>query len=205
MPSGNLREIRTMRIEDWMGNVYKPEGVGSGGSGGSSIGGNEINTGGTGINTSEGTQIGDPNANGSTSIIITAPPAGSTKNAATVHFDDVSFGNYAVNLRIKCSRANISDEDILTVNVYYVDNTEANPVIPVSQTKIKEHHFKAANRYIDIGFATEFYGIFTTSMSMRVEILINGGSGVTITLDTITVAKAFVAVTGTSTIISRIE
>ena len=76
------REVRTIRIEDWEGNIYRPEGVagssggaGSGGTGGASIGSSNIGTTGSGAtNTSDGVQTGDPYANDGTAILITSLP-----------------------------------------------------------------------------------------------------------------------------------
>ena len=56
------------------------------------------------------------------------------------------------------------------------------------------------DKYVDIGFVTEFSGTYTTNMACKVEILLVKGTGKTVSLDCIVANKAFTAITGTPTI-----
>lgn len=184
------REIRTARVEDWNGNIYKfgSDGTDSGGS----IGPDKINTDGGGVNTSDGSIVGDTTANNASAIVITSPTSG-TKNVATVSFDNATFGKYNVKFRAKCSGINATNMEttVLIVNVYYVDNTGVNPTAIMTTIPIKKKHFNVSDIYTDICFMTNFSGIYTTSIEMKIEILINGGVNSTITFDSISIIKAF--------------
>lgn len=193
------REIRTIRIEDSEGNVYKPEGVGNGGGGGESIGSDTIGTPDSGsVNITDGSNIADPDSNNGTAIIINSSTT--DKNVATVIFGNVTLGKWAIVIRAKSSIAGANnDTNILKVNTYYVDNTNVEPTKLLSTTYIKARHFEEKDTYCEVGFATDFKGKFTSSVSLKVEILVLANSGATITFDRVTTAKAFVAVTGTPT------
>lgn len=197
------REIRTIRIEDHEGNVYKPEGVGNGGGGGESVGSGDIGSPDSGsVNTSDGTQVGDPDSNGGTAIIV--PPSTTLdKNVATIIFGNVTFGKWAVVIRAKSSLGGGSnDNSILRVKTYYIDNTNTNPMKLLSTTLIKVRHFEAANKYCEVGFVTDFTGLYSSSVSLKVVVELIANCGATVTFDQMTVAKSFVAVTGTPTSIS---
>ena len=126
------REIRTIRIEDWKGNIYRPEGVGSGG-GGSTVNPGDIQPdpgtgGGSGsigpddMNSTEGSIASDPGASTGKAIIASSD-ASKDKNLATVLFDNMTFGKVAISLRFK-SNIGSGTTEVLRVNVYYVDLTE---------------------------------------------------------------------------------
>ena len=189
--ASNTREIRTTRIEDWEGNIYKPEGVGSsGGTGGQSAGSDDVTEGGSSsgaLNYTEGTHITDNNATDGTSIILTSD---SSVNRVIVSatFDDVEFGRHSVVVRVKSSVAN-SDAVILKINTYYVDNTEANPTVLLETWNVKAKHFYGADVYSEVGFVTDFKGVKTTSISLCVEVIVVAGTGAAITFDNIRIMK----------------
>lgn len=202
------REVRTFRIEDWEGNIYKPEGVAdgvngaNGASGGSSINSSNIGQAGSGAtNTTEGVQTGDPYANNGTTIIITALPS-KEKIVADVTFSKIQFGKYAVMIRAKSNKIG-SNDDLMKVNTYYVDESGAAVQRLLSSTIIKAKHFDSTQDYSDIGFVTNFTGVYTDNASLRVEVVLLKNTSTTICLDSVTISRAFTAVTGTPTTVYK--
>lgn len=203
------REIRTIRIEDWNGNIYRPEGVGSGGGGSTTNPGDirpDPGTGGGGgsitpdnMNSTQGSITTDTEASSGESIVIVADPS-KDKNVATVIFDNMTFGKVAVSMRLKSSIGS-GTKSILKCNVYYVDITETNPTKRLSSTIITANQIGVANKYVDVGFVTEFSGKYTSNMACKIELLVLKNTGATITLDSITSSKAFTALTGSPTVL----
>jgi hypothetical protein len=197
-----VREIRTFRLEDWEGNIYKPEGLldKTVGSNGSSVGASSIIPNGTGLNSTHGAQIGDNTTSTGTAIILNSSNERDL-NLATVHFTDLTFGMYGVNIRSKISRAYVPN--ILRVNTYYVDLNGINPSILLSTTDIGSSHYREAyNIFRNVGFVTEFRGKFSNNMALKVEVILKRGSGVNVVLDSITTSRAFTAVSGAGTMIT---
>lgn len=203
------REVRTIRIEDWEGNIYKPEGVGgsgsgggAGGTGGASIGSSEIGTTGSGAtNTSDGIQTGDPYANNGTAILITSLP-NKEKTVASVAFTNFPFGKYSVIVRAKCNKIG-TDQDILKVKTYFEDESGTAIKRLLSETVIKAKHFDSVQDYSDFGFVTNFTGVFTNYAAMRVEVILVATPSVTVSFDNVTISRAPVAVTGTPTVVYK--
>lgn len=189
--ASNMREIRTTRIEDWEGNIYKPEGVGSGGgSGGQSTSSEDVSEGGVSsgaINYTDGTHISDNNSTDGTAILLVSDST-IDKILVTATFDDIEFGRHSVVARVKSSVAN-SDTVILKINTYYVDNTEANETVLLETWNVKAKHFYGSDVYSEVGFVTDFKGIKTTSISLCVEILVVAGTEAALTFDNLRVMK----------------
>lgn len=182
------REVRYIRWEDWNGNIYRVEGTGEGGTGGDSIDVDDIggpNSGST--NNTDGTHTGDVEANNGSAIIVVS--GNTDKNAATVYFDNIAFGMWSVGVRAKCNVVG-SDTNILQINCYYVDNTEANPTTLLRTQYVKASQFFSAGSYTEIGCSIVFNGMYTTSVSLKVEIILLKNTGATITIDNITLYKA---------------
>lgn len=202
------REVRTFRIEDWEGNIYKPEGVADGvngsnsAAGGSSIDSSNIGMAGSGAtNITEGVQTGDPYANSGTTIIVTALPS-KEKIVADVTFSKIPFGKYSVMIRAKSNKIG-TDENLIKANVYYMDESGAAVQRLLSSTMIKAKHFDSTQDYSDIGFVTNFSGVYTDNASMRVELILQKTTSTTICFDSVTITRAFTAVTGTPTTVYK--
>ena len=200
MPSETLKtEKRYIRIEDWKGNVYYPE------SGGSSTGGSIIDSGeavndGNGVTTTDGNTTSDSEANNGSSIIISSD-ANNDVNIITTKFDSLSFGKVAGNVRLKSSIGSGTTE-LIVINCYYWDNTNQTENYSgtlLSSTSITGDIIGVTNKYVDIGFVTDYKGTSTSSVSLKVEVLLKKATNCTIHLDQIAMAKAFVGVTGTAT------
>ena len=185
------REVRTIRIEDWEGNIYRPEGVagssggaGSGGTGGASIGSSNIGTTGSGAtNTSDGVQTGDPYANDGTAILITSLP-NKEKVVASVAFTSLPFGKYSVIVRAKCNKIG-TEQEILKVKTYFEDESGTAIKRLLSETVIN------------------FTGVFTNYATLRVEVILVATPSVTVSFDNVTISRAPVAVTGTPTLVYK--
>lgn len=182
------REVRYIRWEDCNGNIYRVEGGGEGGTGGESIDVDDIGGPDSGsTNNTDGTHTGDVEANNGSAVIVVS---GSTdKNAATVYFDNISFGMWSVGVRAKCNVVG-TDTNILQINCYYVDNTEANPTTLLRTQYVKASQFFSAGSYTEVGCSIVFNGMYTTSVSLKVEIILLKNTGATLTLDNITLYKA---------------
>lgn len=204
-----VREVRTIRIEDWEGNIYRPEGVagssggaGSGGTGGASIGSSNIGTTGSGAtNTSDGVQTGDPYANDGTAILITSLP-NKEKVVASVAFTSLPFGKYSVIVRAKCNKIG-TEQEILKVKTYFEDESGTAIKRLLSETVIKAKHFDYIQDYSDFGFVTNFTGVFTNYATLRVEVILVATPSVTVSFDNVTISRAPVAVTGTPTLVYK--
>lgn len=190
-------EKRYIRIEDWEGNIYYPE------SGGSSTGGAIVDSSdasSTGTTTTDGQSTDDSQANNGSAIVVVSD-ASKDQNVITTKFDNLSFGKISGNIRLKSSIGS-GDTVILVINCYYFDNTNQEDEYMgtlISSTEITGDKIGVTGEYIDIGFVTNFKGISTSSVSLKVEVLLKAGTGCTIHLDQIAVAKSFVGVTGTAT------
>ncbi|MBR1987800.1 MAG: hypothetical protein IKA36_02045 [Clostridia bacterium] len=203
------REIRTIRIEDWNGNIYHPEGVG-GGSAGDNNAPDDFqpdtgSTGGAGSITSDTANttaaVSTTDSNATTGKVLVISAGTTAKNVATALFDNLPFGKIAVSLRLKSSNGTTTS-NIIQVNTYYVDLTQTNSTVKLSSTNFTGAHVGVANTFVDLGFVTEFKGVHTANMAFKVEVLILPNTGVTVTLDNVSVNKAFVAITGTPTTLS---
>ena len=200
MPSETLKtERRFIRIEDWNGNIYYPE------TGGTSTGGGIVDSGeavndGNGVTTTDGNSTSDSQANNGTSIIISSDP-NKDMNVITTKFDSISFGKVAGNIRLKSSIGS-GNTELLSIRCYYWDNTNQSGSYNgtlLSTTPVTGAIIGATNKYVDIGFVTDFKGTSTSSVSLKVEVLLKKGTNCTIHLDQIAISKAFVGITGTAT------
>lgn len=190
-------ERRYIRIEDWEGNIYYPE------SGGSSTGGSIVDSSdasSTGTTTTDGQSTDDSQANNGTAIVVVAD-ATEDQNIITTNFDNLSFGKISGNVRLKSSIGS-GDTVLIVINCYYFDNTNQEDNYMgtlISSTEITGNKIGVVNDYVDIGFVTNFKGISTSSVSLKVEVLLKAGTGCTVHLDQIAVTKSFAGVTGTAT------
>ena len=204
------REIRTIRIEDCNGNIYRPEGVGGGSSGDSSssddfqqdtgVGGGAGSITPDDMNSTSATKTTDTSSS-TGKVLMIASNESKTQNIATALFSNTKFGKIAVALRLKSTDGSTTD-DLIQVNTYYVDLTKTNETVKLSTTTFKGTHIGVANKFVDLGFVTEFSGIYSSNMAMKVEVLLLPASGITVSLDNVSVNRAFTAITGTPTTIS---
>lgn len=191
-------ELRYIRIEDWNGNIYYPEGPGSG-TGGSTVDGTSITE--TGITRSDGQLTSDPNASKGQAVIVTDDGSGQDKLVFTTIFQNLTFGKVSCDVRLKSSIGSGSNT-IIVANCYYFDNTNQDDNYQgtlLSSTNISGDVIGVANQYVNIGFVTDYKGVSTSSVGLKVELLLKAGTGATIHFDYISTDKAFAAVTGTST------
>ena len=154
------REIRTIRIEDWEGNVYRPEGVGSGGTSGTIVSPSQNDK----IET-DGTIITDDGSSGSVIMVQTDPTT--EKNIATGYVSDLVFGDYSVAVRLKSSN-NTATSNIVRIRTYY--SVEGQTDVLLSTTYITANKFKAANTYQTFVFITTFKGVVDANQRLKIEV-----------------------------------
>lgn len=188
------REIRTIRIEDWEGNIYRPEGVGSG-SGGVVTPADEIGKGGS---STDGTLVEDSTSNNGTSIEVSSDPS-SDMNIATMIFDDVSFGEYSIMTRLKTSN-NASPNALVRIETfYYIEGFEENKL---SSTDVLGSYFVSNNMYQSFGFVMKFMGNYDKNMKLKVVMtLLKRPEAVTVNFDSLVLNKAYTSLTGLSTVL----
>lgn len=199
-------ENRFIRIEDWEGNRYFPEGTstGSGGSGGSSSSGSDAQpydpstkpSGGS--STTQGSVTTDGNASSGKAIIVSASTS-ADRNIITAWIEGLKFGKVATSIRLKSSIGS-GTGNLLEVNTYYYDVVSGTKT-KLSTTNITPNNIGVANKYADVGFISEFTGTYTAAYLFGVEVILKRNTGATVYLDYVSVNKAFTAVTGTSTVI----
>lgn len=202
-------ERRYCRVEDWEGNIYLFSSS-SGAASGSTVNGSDatnpddtddqhgINTG--AITSTDGQQTSDTGANTGNSIIISADP-NEDKNVITTKVDGIPFGKVAVDIRIK-STIGSGTTNILRVNCYFVDNNNTEDDykgILISTTNITGDMIGVTGQYVNVGFVTDYKGNFSSSMGMKVEVLLLHGTGATINLDQISMNKSYTGVVGVAT------
>ena len=187
-----MAEIRHIRIEDWMGNKYLPEGTGGGGAGGEVVK-PEIDPENPGDphdpndpkDKTEGTEVADPEANGGTAIKIVS---GNTPQ--TIFCTDIAgvpFGKITVNMRIK-SNLDKSDMELIQVNTYYVDYTSTEFRIKACDSiRLTANAFIPANKYVNVCTTTDFEGIATKNYALRVEVICLPNTGGIFYFDQLTV------------------
>ena len=193
----NTTEVRYIRIEDWMGNIYYPESGGSS-TGGSIINGSNVSDG--GITTSDGQTTSDSNASTGQAIIVTDDGSGD-KNVISSIFSNLPFGKVSCDIRLKSSIGSGTNV-FMVINCYYWDNTnqeENYSGILLSSTDITGNTIGKANEYVNIGLVTDFKGVATSSYGLKVEVILKSGSGATVHFDNMGIDKSFVGVTGTAT------
>lgn len=187
------REVRTCRLEDWEGNIYKLEGTGgSGGATGTVISPTEnINN----IET-DGTVVEDPESSGSAIIIS----SGATeKNFATVYVDGLIFGDYSVTLRLKSSN-NSTANNLLQIKTYY--SLEGANDILLSTTNVAGTAFAAANVYQQLNFITKFKGVANVNMRMKIVITALPNTNTTFCFDYAAVTMASGSMLNTVTVLN---
>ncbi len=185
------REIRYGRCEDWEGNIYKDISIAEANSGsGKSTNNDDIDEGGAGSgsnNYTDGVHTGDASANGGNAIIVSSTTS-VDKILAHVEFDNTKFGRWAISIRAKSTIAG-TNADLLTVNCYYKDNTGTNPNVLVGTTNIAANRFDSVSKYSEFGFIVDFDGIYTTSVSLVVEIVVLKNTNAAITFDNVSLYK----------------
>jgi len=194
----DIIEKRYIRIEDWKGNVYYPQSAAGDSTAGSVIDASAASTDPTSGATTytDGIQSSDTYANGGTCIILTS--SSSERILFTTHVDNIPFGKVAVSFRVKSSIGS-GNTKLMDVRCYYVDNTtESDPVL-LSITPITANNVGVVNKWTDVALITDFKGVATGSVSIRIHITVAPGTGATISFDNISVAKALPGVTGTVT------
>ena len=211
-----MAEIRKVDVEDWEGNKYVPNIETGSASAGATTTAEDIDTNDKPSlplpddkkeeNTSAGESTTDPNSTSGMAIIVTNDP-NADKLVASVLFDMAKFGHYAVKLRFRTSGlSGHGTNSILTVKTYYEDLTHTYNEILLSTTNITGNSIGMYETdYVDPGFITNYRGSSTSSMALRVEVILpKTATNVTIMLDAISIAQAFTALTGSNTTITRL-
>lgn len=211
-----MAEIRKVDVEDWEGNKYVPNIETGSASAGATTTAEDIDTNDKPSlplpddkkeeNTSAGEPTTDPNSTSGMAIIVTNDP-NADKLVASVLFDMAKFGHYAVKLRFRASGlSGHGTNSILTVKTYYEDLTHTYNEILLSTTNITGNSIGMYETdYVDPGFITNYRGSSTSSMALRVEVILpKTATNVTIMLDAISIAQAFTALTGSNTTITRL-
>jgi len=191
-----MAERRYYRLEDWKGNVYYQDSSGSDSAASIHKDASLKDETGSGM-TSDGTVVSDNTANLGKAVML-ASNASSVRNLLTATFDNIPFGKYSISLRMKSNVAT-GTSNIIRVRCYYVDNTGANSTTLLSTTYITGETFGIANKYLDLGFITDFRGNYTSAVSLRVNIHLMNIAGTTAYMDTITIQRAMVGMAGLNT------
>lgn len=192
-----VREIRSTRVEDWNGNIYNFESS-SAGTSGTIIDGSDVSDG--GITTSDGELADDSYANTGKAIVVVADPS-VDKHIITTKLSDLPFGKISCQIRFKSSVGS-GTTPVIIANCYYFDNTNTDENyagILLSSTSITGAKIGATGEYVEVGFVTDYKGIYTTSKSLMIDILLKAGSNATIYFDYLAAQKSYAGVTGTAT------
>lgn len=192
-----VREIRSTRVEDWNGNIYNFESSSSGTSG-TIIDNSDVSDG--GITTSDGNITDDSYANTGKAIVVVADPT-VDKHIITTKLNDLPFGKISCQIRFKSS-IGTGTTPIIVANCYYFDNTnteESYSGILLSSTVITGEKIGVTGEYIEVGFVTDYKGIYTTSKSLMIDVLLKAGTNATIYFDYLAAQKSYAGVTGTAT------
>ena len=191
-----MAERRYYRLEDWRGNVYIPDQT-AGDLANIHKDASLKDDPGSGMS-SDGTIVADQDANLGKAILLSSSN-GASKNLLTAVFDNLSFGKYSVTLRMKGNIAS-GNTEIVRVTCYYIDNSGTYATTTLSYTIMTGETFGVANKYLDLGFITDFRGKFSSSISLKVVVDLAGVAGTTMYMDTIDVQKANVGMAGLNTI-----
>ena len=192
-----VREIRDTRVEDWNGNVYNFQSSSSGTTG-TIVDGSSVSD--SGITTSDGELVDDSNANNGKAIVVVADPS-VDKHIIKTKISDLPFGKISVQLRFKSSVAS-GTTPVIVVNCYYFDNTNTDETyggVLLSTTNITGAQIGVSGEYIEVGLVTDYKGIYTTSKSLLIDVLLKAGSNATIHFDYLAAQKSYTGVTGTAT------
>jgi hypothetical protein len=176
-------EKRYIRIEDWKGNIYYPE-TSSGSTVptvmvGAEDASTEVAEG--AVTYSEGVLVTDTTANNGQALLLNA--SATNKTLFQTNFDHVPFGNVYVQFRIKLS--SVYGGEILKVNTYFVDNSDSSTLdVQLQSTTLTGTALvNNANEYNVYSMVLPFKGNYTGSVSFKVELIVMGGTGVTVHFD----------------------
>lgn len=181
-------ENRHIRIEDWKGNVYFPEGDSKNSApGGSVTDSSSASSDATGTNPkTDGTKVTDPSANGGTALVLTS---GSERQTLFhTYLANVPFGKISVCMRLKSSIGE-GTTNLVEVNTYFVDASGKEMVeTKLDSTLINGNMFGVANEYVNLGMTTDYKGVSTGAIFLKVEIIVLPDTGATIYFDQLAVA-----------------
>lgn len=189
-----MAEKRYIRMEDWEGNQYYTGASGSSGNGdsGLSVTPDSLITGSATGTITDGTTTTDQNASTGSAIVLTAD-ANADKNLLTTTFTGLTFGNVSGDIRLRSTVASGSTV-VIEVKCYYFDFTNTQDGytgVLLDTFTYTGSDIGIANTYTNLGFLVNYYGVCTQSFGLKVQITLKAGSGATVYLDRLTVAKAY--------------
>ena len=180
-------ENRYIRIEDWKGNVYYPESNSNSSLGGSVIDSDSASKDATGTGSkTDGEKVSDSTANGGSAIAVTS---NSTRQILfSGYFSNVPFGRVSISARMKSSIGS-GTMNLIEINTYFVDTSGEEFVETLlDSVNINGNMFGIANEYVGIGMITDYKGVATGSIFLKVEIIVLPDTGATIYFDQLAIA-----------------
>lgn len=177
------REIRTIRIEDWLGNIYRPEGVGGGAAVGDPQYPDDIKIIDTPLeldptgnlltpnnkNITQGVYIPDTDASTGKAIVLDYE-INKNKVLASILFEGLPFGYVSVGVRAKLFFMGGGDtRPLFKILTYYIDTTSTEQMM-LSATYINKEMF-VSGRFSNLAIVTNFAGKFSKTMALKVVIV----------------------------------
>lgn len=180
-------ENRYIRIEDWKGNVYFPESNSSSSTAGSITDADSASKDATGTNPkTDGDKVSDSSANGGTAIMVTS--SSERQTLFSTYLSNVPFGNISIGARMKSSIGS-GTTPLVEMNTYFVDASGEEMVETLlDSAKISGDMFGVANEYVNLGMVTNYKGVATGAVFLKVELIVLPDTGATIYFDQIAVA-----------------
>lgn len=188
-------ENRYIRIEDWKGNAYFPESNSKESTAGSITDSDTASKDATGTNPkTDGDKVSDSTANNGTAIVVTS---GSERQILlSTYLANIPFGRVSIGLRLKSSIAE-GTTDLVEINTYFVDASGTELVeTKLDTVTLNGNAFETANEYVNLGMVTNFKGVSTGSVFLKVEIIVLPDTGATIYFDQLAVAMEMKSVGG---------
>lgn len=180
-------ENRYIRIEDWKGNVYFPESNSSSSTAGSITDADSASKDATGTNPkTDGDKVSDSSANSGTAIMVTS--SSERQTLFSTYLSNVPFGNISIGARMKSSIGS-GTTPLVEMNTYFVDASGEEMVETLlDSAKISGDMFGVANEYVNLGMVTNYKGVATGAVFLKVELIVLPDTGATIYFDQIAVA-----------------
>ena len=180
-------ENRYIRIEDWKGNVYFPESNSSSSTAGSVMDSESASKDATGTNPkTDGDKVTDSSANNGTAIMVSS--SSKRQTLFSTYLSNVPFGNISVGVRMKSSIGS-GTNPLVEMNTYFVDASGEEMVETLlDSVNISGDMFGVANEYVNLGMVTNYKGVATGSVFLKVELIVLPDTGATVYFDQIAVA-----------------
>lgn len=179
-------EKRTVRVEDWDGNVYTFKNSEELSTSGVIKDSTDVIFGNPNAKTiSEGEPVADPKANFCSALFLGESTV--DKILFQTEIRKPVLGTHIIGFRSKVS-SNISTDDILKVTVYHVDYTTETPSISVIDSSL----IKASQldtKYKEYRYIVDFDGSYSNNYTMRIRIEKLANTSATVYFDNIAIAK----------------